>query len=291
MVELFDAPEALLGSLNIQDCGEVVCIDLKMLSPVVGRKISGVIGMNFLKKYVVQINFDKGTLLFLQPTRDQNPHWGKELMINYDSFGTPGITGTMLNGVKVRFDIDTGANITGNLESMVFKEVLSKKEIKTSEALSQTAAGLIHRRETRINDLSIGLFEYQDLIFGENNRSCLGLSFLSRHIVTFDFPNGRVYFEKGKEYKKVDETDMSGLHLLRISNETIVYLVDEGSPAQKAGVKAGDVILKLGNKDAKTYDIGELRGILMSGDKHKIMMKIKRSDDVKEVSFLLKKKI
>lgn len=25
MVELFDAPEALFGSLNIQDCGEVVC--------------------------------------------------------------------------------------------------------------------------------------------------------------------------------------------------------------------------------------------------------------------------
>jgi hypothetical protein len=60
----------------------------------------------------------------------------------------------------------------------------------------------------------------------------LGLSFLSRHIVTFDFPNGRVYFEKGKEYKKVDETDMSGLHLLRISNETFVYSVDEGDIAK-----------------------------------------------------------
>ena len=291
MAEVFDAPEAFLGPLNLQDCGEVTCIDLKMLSLVVGKKISGAIGMNFLKKYIVQIDFDKGTLSFLQPAEGQHSHWGKELAINYDSLGWPHITCNILDGIKVDFMIDTGYNTTGALDRKIFEQILSEKELKTSEMLFATASGVIRKREMRIDSLSVRSFEYQDLIFDEANWSCLGLSFLSRHIVTFDFPNSRIYLEKGKGFKKIDETDMSGLHLLRISNKTVVYSVDEGSPAQKAGIRAKDTILKVGNKDANTYDILELRRFLMSGDRHKITMTIKRGDDVKEVSFLLKKKM
>jgi len=292
VAELFDAPEAFLGPLNVKDCGEVACLDLKMASSVLGRKISGFIGMNFLKKYIVQIDYDNGTLLFLQPEERQHSQWGNELPISYNPLGIPQITGNILDRIKVDFLIDTGASgATGALDRKIFEEILSKKEIKTSEALAATASGIIRSREARIGNLSIGSFEYEKLIFGEGNWPYLGLSFLSRHTVTFDFPNSRMYLKKGKGFKKIDETDMSGLHLLRISNKTVVYSVDEGSPAQKAGIRAKDTILKVGNKDANTYDILELRRFLMSGDRHKITMTIKRGDDVKEASFLLKKKI
>ena len=292
MVEVFSAPEALLGPLSLQDCNQVSCLDLKMVSLISGRKISGIIGMNFLRRYVVQIDFDKRTLSFLQPVDGRHSHWGKELMIDYDSLGLPHITENILDGIKVDFMIDTGAiGAAGALDSKIFEEILSKKEIKTSEELSATASGIVRSREARIDNLSVGSFEYQDLIFGEGNWSYLGLLFLSRHIVTFDFPNSRMYLKKGKGFKKNDETDMSGLHLLRISNQTVVYSVDEGSPAQKAGIKANDIILKIDDKDANTYDMSELRRLLMSRDKHKILMTIKHGDDVKDVSFLLKKKI
>lgn len=291
VAELFDAPEAFLGPLNVKDCGEVACLDLKMLQSVMGRKVSGLIGMNFLKKHVVQIDFDKGTLSFLQPLQKRHSGWGNELSISYNPLGIPKITGNIYDSIKVDFLIDTGANSTGGLSSDIFDQILSEKELKTSEILFATASGVIRKREIRIDSLSVRPFEYQDLIFGEANWPHLGLSFLSRHTVTFDFPNSKMYLKKGKEFKKIDETDMSGLHLLRISNKTVVYSVDEGSPAQKAGIQAKDTILKVGNKDANTYDILELRRFLMSGDRHKITMTIKRGDDVKEVSFLLKKKI
>jgi len=289
--ELFDAPEVFLGLFNMQDCGEVTCVDLKMLTLIGGRKVNGIIGMNFLSNYVVQIDFDKGKLLFLQPMSSQNPSWGKELAICYDSLGSPRIVGDMSDGIKVDFIIDTGDNSTGALNREIFKNILAKKQMKTSETLFATAAGTICSRQARIDKFSVGSFEYQDLIFGEGNWSSLGLSFLSRHIVTFDFPNSKVYFKKGKEFNKVDETDMSGLHLLRISNETVVYSVDEGSPAHKAGIRANDIIVSVENKDASEYDMWKLRRLLTSGDKKKIVMTIKRPDELKEVSFWLKKKI
>lgn len=289
--ELFDAPEAFLGPFNMQDCGEVSCINLRMMSLIEGKRISGVIGMNFLRKYVIQIDFDKGVISFLQPINAQNPDWGEELEINYDSIGWPHITGNIHDGIKVDFVIDTGNNSTGDLGSKIFKEIISKKEMKTSETLAATAAGTIRLREARITNLSLGSFEYQDLIFGEGIFSCLGLSFLSRHLVTLDFQNNRIYLKKGNDFKKIDETDMSGLHLLRISNKTIVHSVDEGSPAQKAGIRAKDVILKVGDRDANEYEMWELAQLKKSGDKRKITMAIKRGNDVKEVSFLLEKKI
>lgn len=291
VAELFDAPEAFLGPLNVKDCGEVACLDLKMPSSVLGRKISGFIGMNFLKKYIVQIDYDNCTLLFLQPLQKRHSGWGNELSISYNSLGIPKITGNIYDSIIVDFWIDTGANSTGGLSSDIFDQILSEKKLKTSEILFATASGVIRKREIRIDSLSVGSFNYAEFIFGEANWSHLGLLFLSRHTVTFDFPNSRIYLKKGRDFKKRDETDMSGLHLLRMSNQTVVYSVDEGSPAQKAGIKANDVIFKVGDKDANTYDILELRRFLMSGDKRNIMMTIKHGDDVKDVSFLLKKKI
>jgi len=59
-LELFDAPEAFIGPFNLQDYGEVSCTDFEMLSLILGKKVNGAIGMNLLKKHVVQIDFDKG---------------------------------------------------------------------------------------------------------------------------------------------------------------------------------------------------------------------------------------
>jgi predicted aspartyl protease len=291
VTEIFEAPEVFLGPFNLQDCGEVACLDLKMVSLVMGKKISGLIGMNFLRKYVIQIDFDKGMLSFLQPMGEHPPHWGKELEIKSGLLGWPQITGCVHDNIEVDFVVDTGANSTGGLDSDIFEKTLSENKLKTCEILFATASGVIREREMRIKSLSIGSLNYADLIFGEANWSHLGLLFLSRHTVTFDFPNSKMHLNKGKGFKKNDETDMSGLHILRISNQTLVYSVDEGSPAQKSGINTKDIILKVGDKDANTYDILELRRFLMSGDKRNITMTIKRGDDVKNVSFLLEKKI
>ena len=290
--EIFDAPEAFLGHLNLKDSNEVICLDLKMISLIEGRKISGIIGMNFLKRYVIQIDFDHGTLSFLLPVEGQHPELGIELLLRYDTMGWPQITGNILDDVKVKFVIDTGATgAAGSLDSMIFEEILSKKEIKTSEALSATASGIVRSREIRVSNLSVGAFKYDQLIFGEANWSHLVLSFLSRHIVTFDFPNSMIYLKKGKDFKKRDETDMSGLHLLRIAGNTVVYSVDEGSPALKAGIGPKDIILKVNEKDAGKYDMWELRRLLMSEDKRNITMTIKQGENVKDITFQLEKKI
>ncbi len=97
---LFESPEAFLGPFGIQDCGEVICTDLRMLSLVDGKKISGIIGMNFLKNYVVQIDFDNGRLSFSKPMGKRGSALGKEFAINDNTLGMPQIKGNILVAVK-----------------------------------------------------------------------------------------------------------------------------------------------------------------------------------------------
>ncbi|MHC4641396.1 MAG: aspartyl protease family protein [Planctomycetota bacterium] len=289
--EIFDAPEAFLGPLNLKDSNEVSCLDLKMLSLIDGKTVSGIIGMNFLKRHVIQIDFDQGTLSFLQHVEEQHPDWGAELPLRYDTIGWPHITCDIFDNINVKFVIDTGSNSTGALGSDIFEKIISDMKPKTSESLFATASGVIKNRECRIDSITVGSFEYAELIFGEANWSHLGLLFLSRHTVTFDFPNSRIYLKKGIDFKKRDETDMSGLHLLRITGNTMVYSVDENSPAQKAGIGPKDIILKVNEKDAGKYDMWELRRLLMSEDNRNITMTIKQGENVKDVTFQLEKKI
>ena len=290
-VQLFDTPEAFLGPLNLQDGGQVACIDLRMFSLILGREISGSVGLNFLKKYVIQIDFDKSRLLFIQPTDLPDPSWGEELTIAYGPLGLAYIKGSVLGSTDVLFLIDTGMNYTGDLETKIFEDIIKNRETKVSKDISHVAGETIQEMSFRTDDLSVGSLKYQGLILGVSSLSRLGLGFLSRHIVTCDFPNNKIYLKKGRNFVKTDEADMSGLHLLRIPNGIFVHSVDKDSPAEKAGIRANDIILSVSNKDAKKCDMPELRRFLKSGDGQEITMTIKRGKEVRKVSFLLEKKI
>jgi hypothetical protein len=292
-VQLFDAPEAFLGPLNLQDCGQVTCVDLRMFGPVLGREVGGVIGMDFLKNRVVQIDFDEGMLRFISPATDLDDSLGEVLPMRVESRGQPWVEGTVFDRIKVDFLIDTGMTASGELATQILRDALRDRVGvgRTSETLTQTPSGAVRKMIFRAGCLSIGSSRYEHLIFRPANMSSLGLQFLSRHIVTFDFPKSRVHLKEGVNFKKVDEADMSGLHLLLVSNQVLVQSVDVGSPAEKVGIKANDLVLRVQGKDASTYGISRLRRFLKSDDGLGITMTIRRGNEEKDVSFRLERRI
>ena len=84
---------------------------------------------------------------------------------------------------------------------------------------------------------------------------------------------------------------MSGLHLWRVDRQTAVHSVDKDSPAEAAGIKAEDVVLKVGEKKAVEVDIYDLRDLLKSGDGKEVQLTIRRGAEEKAVSFKLKRRI
>jgi len=291
VAQTFQSPAFSVGPFNLNSGYEVLCLDLRILSLIDGKQISGVLGMDFLKHHVIQIDFDKGHLAFLRQVETNSASLGRDFEITFNQRGSTQIRGKILGQLDADFIIDSGNNSTGNLDSETFAVLLGKKNVQVSEALVSTPSGLVKQRQVRVGSLTIGPFKYRDLIFEEGNFNSLGLDFLSRHLVTFDFPKGRIYLKKGSQFNRIDEEDMSGLHLLRISGKTVVHSVDEASPAGNAGIIAGDIIVKVEGKEAQMYDMGQLRQIFKSEDGRSITITIQRDDDLKEVAFILKKKI
>jgi C-terminal processing protease CtpA/Prc len=160
-----------------------------------------------------------------------------------------------------------------------------------TEGLAETAAGARRVRRGRITSLALGGFQHRRLVMNEANGNRIGLGLLARYVVTFDFPSMKMYLQKGLAFDKPDETDMSGLHLWVVKGQATVRVVDKDSPAETAGIRADDVILKVGQQSAAKVDIIDLRELLMSGDGKEIKLTIKRGEEEKVASFRLKRKI
>ena len=127
------------------------------------------------------------------------------------------------------------------------------------QAPAETRAGTIAVRYLQGKKISLGKFAVANPVFCEGLNNILGLDFLSRFKVTLDFPNKAMYLEKGKRYAEPNLRDLSGLHILRKQGRTVVDSVVKASVAESAGIKAGDKIVKMGEKKAEEVSLFELR--------------------------------
>jgi hypothetical protein len=308
-VEYFPAPQPQLGPLSLKGSVLVAVADFKQVSPHLAEKVDGIIGMDFLKKYIVQINFDQRKVLFLKASGDfdlfsffrtetnEHPDWGEPVPIQYGFFcDLPHIKGRILDHILVKFLVDTGwTNLHGALESKIFKAVRLRKCEQHLRALAAEGeeAPFDVGKLTLVDKLSVASFDYQDLAFTKSNESILGFSFLSRHVVTFDFPNGTMYLKKAKRFDEPSDFAISlqglGFVLHRKGRNILVFSVDPDGPGQAKGIRTDDVLLRIDGHDLGSYTLRELTEFICQMDKKEehgvITFTVKRGNDIKQVSF------
>ncbi len=289
--KVYAAPEAFLGPLNLKEGKSVMCFDMKMFRQATGLEIRGIVGMSVLRKYVLQIDFDRGKLALLKPDYRKHPEWGSAVPIRLDKLGTPIVTARMPASIKADFMVDTGRDDSGSLTKPLFDYIVEEMNLETSEVPAVTAAGTVWKRKARIANVTVGQFTCKNLIIAEGNSYGLGLDWLRRFRVTFDFHNEKMYLKKGFQFNQPDETGMSGFNFLRINGRTVVCFVNKDGPAAQAGIQVRDVILTVNGKPAASYEKWELNRLLRSGDKKKITMTIQRGKKKMTVTFLLKRRL
>ena len=65
-VKLYEPPEAKVGGTSLGPLDAVIGMDLKSMRQFSGHDFYGVLGMDFLSRYVVHIDIEKGELLILK---------------------------------------------------------------------------------------------------------------------------------------------------------------------------------------------------------------------------------
>ncbi len=267
-INLYRTPDAKLGRTSLGSLDVVAGTDLKYIRQVSGLPIQGILGMDFLGKYVVHVNVVKGELLLL---RSVPKSAGVEMPISWEPGVRPSVVAEIVPGEQIRFTVDTGSSSLGSGSLGVFQVtslVKSGQVREIGKTFGWSLTGSNSHRLFQGSALNIGGFAVHSPIFHESygampNR--LGLAFWPRFVVTFDFPERKVYLRESSYFDRPDRWNATGLHLWKRSDSIEVFAVDPDSPASRAGLKKGDVLVELDGLVASKTSLFELRNALCDG--------------------------
>lgn len=170
-------PKLYLGGIRLKTGRLCAVADFQRLSKQVGHPVMGILAMDCLKRYCIQLDFQAGKMCFLDPKYLDTERLGEPLPLRLSLYSQlfsdhAGLTGGKTN----RLLVDTGWNGDGS----VSRETIN----------GRTSGGWVHLTECVWNDRT-----YTDLNL-QTGGEVLGLGFLARHLVTFDFPRRVMYLKQ-----------------------------------------------------------------------------------------------
>ena len=171
---IFPAPKIYLGSTELMTDARVFSYDFK-------QQPMGILGMDCLQHYCVQLDFEAGRIRFLGADQVKGDGLGKAFPLTFarvgganDGFIRPEIClGTLVGNSGTRMAIDLGCG----------------------------PEGLVERGTNKFGGVFLPEYvwagvTYTNLIFGApGHANALGLRFLARHLVTLDFPRQTLYLK------------------------------------------------------------------------------------------------
>lgn len=258
-VDRFEAPLAQLGVISVPPADRgVSCSDLQMWRDLIGTDVYGILGMDFLSRHIVRVDFDTNEITFYRHLpSDPGVRAGISL-----KHGLPFATGELAE-IPFQFLVNTGFFQLHSLQvpERVFDLLIEGGQI-TSLADDKPAPSSASMNEFgRLTSFAFHGGHHRDLIVSQSALPIIGVGFLSRYVVTFDFPDRAMYLKKGRRFADPDLYDLSGMTVVK-RDRIIVMHVEKGSAAENAGVASGDVITRVNGIDAAHLELQQFRRIL-----------------------------
>jgi Aspartyl protease/PDZ domain len=256
---LFACPPASIGKLPMRAlCANVAGHDMAAIREAAGKDIRGVVGMDFLRHWVVRINPDRGKVSLLSSVDETAAGFSSKLTrVDQAFFLSADIPGWGPD----KFLVDTGAvGVSCDVEANLFQWLCECKTVFDFGTVTyEAASGRVTKRQGRLSQLTVGPFKHRGLLCSEHSGgNIVGLDYLSRYISTFDFPNEMAYFRPGRSFGHREPGSTSGLTLVSEVGEAVVHAVDPASPAENAGIEPEDVIVAVPQSNVDLADVRAL---------------------------------
>lgn len=228
-INVYPAPPLYLGKIPLIKTGHlIVTHDCSQMSADVGRPIMGVLGMDILRNYCIQLDFNAHKLRFLDYEQANKNRWGISFPLTYISDGCPSINDNIVGAPGVGSLVDTGCSYDGWLIPQLFQQWIDNTAPPVdgqARAPNGILAGQdysnLHFRGVDPKLLSTGDAHIQF--------NGLGLHFLARHLVTLDFPEQTLCLKRTStdalDYK---ETSHSAKSDIESAANTLKSLVQNG---------------------------------------------------------------
>lgn len=236
-----------------------------VLAPYFWKSSAGVLGYDFISRFVTEIDFDGKTLVLRESKGYQ--HQGAGTAVPMTLAGTTPVIEMTLDGKWTgKFRVDVGSGSTLDLHTpFVQKNGLQRLSGRTLEVMGGGFGGTFTTTMRRMKSVRIGALSVPGPLVGLSHATVGGFAsedyagnagnrLLDRFKVTLDYERRTLWLEPGRRYKDPDVFPRAGVQLAKMDGEVRAAMVLAGSPAATAGVKEGDVVLSIDGTPAAEWD-------------------------------------
>ncbi|MCS3798322.1 aspartyl protease family protein [Niastella sp. OAS944] len=233
--------------------------DYDVLTSAYGEKIDGIIGLSFLARYIVAVDYDslkisvytKGTIKYprggflLKPLINTIPILGANIRDN--------------RPLTSRFYFDTGAGMCLLLSAdFVSDSNFIKPKRKWYATQAEGLGGKAPMKQGVIKQVQVGPFRFRNVptyIFDDEYNvtaypalaGLIGNDLLRRFNLIINYERKDIYMTPNSHYKEQFDYSYTGLGMYVVDGEIQVVDIMPESPAEQAGFKEGDVIMAVAN--------------------------------------------
>ena len=243
-------PPIFLGAHQLR-AGAASALDLTPFSLSSGRPIELVLGQPFFENVWVEIDFAERELR-IAPLSVPEPVHERQLPLDSDDHGRLTVP-VMLGGLRaVQAMHDLGSGIPIYVSPAYAENNLLLVTKKVSKSATVGAEGLSFSQISTLESISIAGFVIRDVPFqvpsawNQKSQVVVGLPVWSRFRSLIDLRGKKLgltpdYRLAGAPFSR----DRSGIGAQRLSDRLRILFVSPGSPAEAAGLVAGDEIVRI----------------------------------------------
>jgi hypothetical protein len=283
--------------------------DVFNLSRQTGSKINGLIGSDFFDNYVVEIDYSSKRLRFYEPENMVVPKGYGVMPMTIEKqkmYIHLSVLETDSARRSIKMLIDTGAELSAWFQTLTNKAItIPEKSIhgRIGEGLSGEVTGIF----ARVPQICIANFCVKDPIVAfpdsaaiseivrtSDREGTIGSQLLKRFNLIIDTFNKKFYFKPNSSFNKPFVYNIAGIEIaqtLAFFPQIEVINVWKGSPAERAGVKVGDVITEINFEKVFTMTLSDVRGYFEKSSVKPLKIVVRRGDATHDFEIDIKAKI
>jgi hypothetical protein len=257
--------------------------DYDVLTSAYGEKIDGIIGLSFLSRYIVAVDYDSSKISVYTKGSLKYPRGGFLLKPMIQTI--PILTANLKDNrpLSSRFYFDTGAGMCLLLSAdFVSDSNFIKPKRKWYATQAEGLGGKAPMKQGVIKQLQVGPYRFRNVptyIFDDEYNvtqypslaGLVGNDLLRRFNLIINYERKDIYMIPNSHYKEAFDYSYTGLGMYVVDGEIQVVDIMSESPAEQAGFKAGDVIMAVGNNFSN--NIQTYKNLMQTpGEKLKILV-------------------
>lgn len=272
-----------------------------------GVEVHGILAGRVFANYLIKINYHKRTISLFERN---NYHPEKH---GFESMPAEIYRNKIYLNTKARLRPDTSASVKLLLDTgagmplMLFTNthpLIKPSSDAIPSNIGMGLGGYLEGFVGRIPSMPLGTVQQQniltyfqavdtaqDLSYLNGRNGLIGNAILSRFQICIDYHGATLWIKPTKRLKKEFVFDRSGMNLIASGknlNYFTVLNILPGSPADEAGIKAGDRVLRIGFWAAGMRTLEELQQLLQQKPGKSVKIAIKRDGKVLKKQIVLR---